>query len=825
MTAMTLTLTFSSDWHTGTGEGVPGYIDALALRDKDSLPYVRGKSLTGVLRAAAEMIAAVLDSVQPNQAAGEYWKDVTASLFGARPSRHGGHRSHPAAPAKLAIRRAVLPAAVAAECKKDAELLAALFSLRPGVSISDETGRAEDDKLFFVEHVTGGLTLSAGASLRGEVTALTDDEAALLVAACHAVRSLGGKRRRGAGALKLDLLGLRPPPAGFKDWLAWLEARSAKASTVADTLGGGTEQSGPAEQEADVPDRVSAAVGTPPQPTDREVAGLCCVAESPLCLHRATVGNVVESLDYIPGTLLLPEVAKRLGAALAPSDRHLLPLAIANGDLQVRPFYPEVDRQVAAPTPLSAAWPKDQANPNAQSAVLRHLHAPESGVQYRPAKAGWVQRGVAPIGKPLKAEQLLGLHTHNTIDPQLQRPSAAVGGVYSYEAIAPGTALRGTVAVSGALARALPKGWQDRLTGSTAIGRSSKDDYGEVTLTAAEAPDDAQGTECQEGHEFTLFLHSDVLVTDAAGAFSGSPLDLLDTLAAFLDQLDPKCEPHQLSLVKEAGPAGRVHAYAQTRRLDSWQSAWGLPRPSLVAVRAGSLFRLRMDKGGLTKASVTALAKAGLGARTAEGYGQVELNPAWLSGERKQATEVGGGIEPATTSVDGEALSDPAIDEATSKLLSGVQTVRWKRAILGAALDHVAVGAGKSDGGEWLGIARSKWLGRTPSQLGALRAAALASGRPGAGTAFATCLGQLKSRANWPHDMVALLQALPVIPAGIDGAPAAAPIWGHLGLKIPAPYAADLADYAAMVAIEAACAQAQAEIGQSRNGETAKGVD
>lgn len=824
MTAMTLTLTFSSDWHTGTGEGVPGYIDALALRDKDSLPYVRGKSLTGVLRAAAEMIAAVLDSVQPNRAAGEYWKDVTASLFGARPSRHGGHRSHPAAPAKLAIRRAVLPAAVAAECKKDAELLAALFSLRPGVSISDETGRAEDDKLFFVEHVTGGLTLSAGASQRGEATALTDDEAALLVAACHAVRSLGGKRRRGAGALKLDLLGLRPPPAGFKDWLAWLEARSAKATAVADTLHGGTEQGEPAEQRTDVPDRVSAAVGTPPQPTDREVAGLCCVAGSPLCLHRATVGNVVESLDYIPGTLLLPEVAKRLGAALAPSDRHLLPLAIANGELQVRPFYPEVDRQVAAPTPLSAAWPKDQANPNAQSAVLRHLHAPESGVQYRPAKAGWVQHGVAPIGKPLKAEQLLGLHTHNTIDPQLQRPSAAVGGVYSYEAIAPETALRGTVAVSGALARALPKGWQDRLTGSTAIGRSSKDDYGEVTLTAAEAPDDAQGTECQEGHEFTLFLHSDVLAADAAGAFSGNPLDLLDTLAAALDQLDATSKAHRLSLVTETGAAGRVHAYALARRLDSWQSAWGLPRPSLVAVRAGSLFRVRLDQGGLTKDASLALARGGLGARTAEGYGQVEFNPTWLSGKQEQPKAVDR-ADTSNGAQGGSPQPDPELAKLSEEVLSGVQTVRWKRAILGAALDHVAVGAGKSDGGQWLGIARSKWLGRTPSQLGALRAAALAFGRPSAGTAFATCLGQLKSRANWPHDMVALLQALPVIPAGIDGAPAAAPIWGHLGLRIPAPYAADLADYAAMVAIEAACAQAQAEIGQSRNGETAKGVD
>lgn len=823
MTAMTLTLAFSSDWHTGTGEGVPGYIDALALRDKDGLPYVRAKSLTGVLRSAAETVAAVLDAVQSAPGAADYWQGVTASLLGARPARHGGQQRHQAVPAKLAIRQAVLPAALAAECKKDAELLAAMFSLRPGVSISDATGRAEDDKLYFVEHVMGGLVLSAPLALRADATPLTDDEAALLVAACSAVRSLGGRRRRGAGALKLDLSGLRPPPAGHGDWLVWLEARISGARTATDALDGGAEQAGPAEQGSEPPVSESPAGGTPAQATEWQVAGLRCVARSPLCLHHATVGNVVESLDYIPGTLLLAEVAKRLGAALKPVDRHLVPLAIANGELQVRPFYPEVAERAAAPTPLSAMWPKDQARPGAQNAVLRHLQPAEGGVQYRAAKAGWVQDGVAAMAERLKPDQLLGLHTHNTIEPQLQRPSAAVGGVYSYEAIAPGTALRGTVAVSGALARALPKDWQGQLTGTTAIGRSSKDDYGEIALNAVEAPGDAQGVECQEGDEFTLFLHSDVLVADAAGAFSGSPLDLLYTLAEALDKWDAKSKPHRLSLVTESGPTGRIHAYALARRLDSWQSAWGLPRPSLVAVRAGSLFRVRLDQGGLSKEASLAVARCGLGARTAEGYGQVEFNPAWLSG-KQQLPEAVAGADTSTAGRGGSPPPVPELDKVSKEVLESVETVRWKKAILGAALDHVARGAGRDGDGAWLGIALHAWRKRTSSQLGALRAAALGLARPDGAAEFAMCLERLGAKASWPPAMVDHLRSL-AVPQSAAGAPARAPIWDHLGLVIPAPYSTTLASYAAMIATDAVCAQAQWDIGQDCKGKTANEVE
>jgi CRISPR-associated protein Csx10 len=461
-------------------------------------------------------------------------------------------------------------------------------------------------------------------------------------------------------------------------------------------------------------------------------------------------------------------------------------------------------------------WPKDVALAGADKAVLRHLGDPDEKVQYRPAKAGWVAAGVADIAKPTTATSKLGIYTHNTIDPELQRPSAAVGGVYSYQAIAAGTALRGTVAVGGELRRALAGGWQQKLVGPTAIGRSSKDDYGEVELgLLAEGPVNSSSG-CPEGAEFTLWLRSDVLVTDAAGAYSGNPLDLVGELTKTLDRLDLKGRPHAISLAKAHGPSGRGQVYARARRLDSWQTAWGLPRPSLVAVQAGSILVLRMAKGTLTADAAHTLAQAGLGERRAEGYGQVEVNPAWLTGYAASAPGAG------TSATAGDAANYDAqptetpqeLDSSSAEMLSKLESLRWKKAILRAALDHAASSA-TNPNGQWLGSDCSQWRSRGASQLGALRAAALQlrSGSPA--DPLNPCLDRLATQAKWPAAMVGRLRELQNAAAGPGAECGPAPIWGYLGLtSIPGPFAASMVRYAAMVAIDAVCGQAQEEIGR-----------
>ena len=81
-----LHLRFDSDWHVGSGVGIPGSVDRQVLRDEEGFPYVPGKTLTGILRDAAEWIADVRDAEKK----GNKWKNALIGLFGEQPESHGG---------------------------------------------------------------------------------------------------------------------------------------------------------------------------------------------------------------------------------------------------------------------------------------------------------------------------------------------------------------------------------------------------------------------------------------------------------------------------------------------------------------------------------------------------------------------------------------------------------------------------------------------------------------------------------------------------------------------------------------------------------------
>lgn len=45
-----MSISFTSDWHCGTGQGRHGGIDRLVRRDADDLPFVPAKTLLGLWR-------------------------------------------------------------------------------------------------------------------------------------------------------------------------------------------------------------------------------------------------------------------------------------------------------------------------------------------------------------------------------------------------------------------------------------------------------------------------------------------------------------------------------------------------------------------------------------------------------------------------------------------------------------------------------------------------------------------------------------------------------------------------------------------------------
>ncbi|HEX4613496.1 MAG TPA: hypothetical protein VH092_35265 [Urbifossiella sp.] len=103
------------------------------------------------------------------------------------------------------------------------------------------------------------------------------------------------------------------------------------------------------------------------------------------------------------------------------------------------------------------------------------------------------------------------VRTHNVIEDRRQRPTTDVGEVYSYEAIAPGVVLRGTILARPGL---LPPDAPKRFSGPVRLGSSKKDDYGEAAL--AVFPEAGPGAPPTEADGLFVWLLSDVLLRDDA---------------------------------------------------------------------------------------------------------------------------------------------------------------------------------------------------------------------------------------------------------------------------------------------------------------------
>jgi len=65
----------------------------------------------------------------------------------------------------------------------------------------------------------------------------------------------------------------------------------------------------------------------------------------------------------------------------------------------------------------------------------------------------------------------------------------------------------------------------------------------------------------------------------------------------------------------------RLRADLRVRRYDGWKAQWGLPRPSLVGLRAGSCMRIIVTGGPVDPSRLAEIETKGLGERRAEGFG------------------------------------------------------------------------------------------------------------------------------------------------------------------------------------------------------------
>ncbi|MDW8264943.1 MAG: hypothetical protein RMJ52_06370, partial [Gemmataceae bacterium] len=559
-----------------------------------------------------------------------------------------------------------------------------LTFVKPGVMIDCASGSAKTEFLRFEEVARKGTILEASCGLNAPEGPAREAASALLVASAMLVERLGGKRRRGSGRCRLEIIDADTATA-----LDWLKRTTSPPDWPA-APGNGTV--------TDVQQAVPATGAWVAVPLALRLNG-------PLAVSYRTVGNVVETLDFVPGSYLLPHVTGQW-PQLRPH--------VAAGEVVVLPAYLEVDGERGLPVPIAWFQPKDAGKDAAvethPSWINRLVQAePPGEIQFKQLREGYISAESKPPRKPPPT-----VRTHNTVDDRHQRPTPeAGGGVYSYEAIAPTdqdkpVVLRSELRLKKSLAEQLGANWWRKLDGEVALGRSKKDDYGSVTLETREPTEFRSTAAARSDRLLFVWIVSDTLLRNER-------LKPEPTAAVLARELGRKLGV-RLSLRASNPQSGLLDEMVRVRRLDSWHVGWGLPRPTLIALQAGSCVVFQAE-GDLDPAKLAQLEASGVGERTAEGYGQVRFNDRRLTEPpppRSQDRQL------AATQPDTPHSKDlPSMDASTQEYAWRIESECWKQEIRRKCL---AIAADSTKRRELLGWVARGQQGQPPmSQLGGLR--------------------------------------------------------------------------------------------------------
>ena len=499
MTTLTLplTLTFLSDWHAGSGYGRPGDVDRLVRRDEDGLPYVPASTLWGLWRDAAESLCQGLEVSKGLHL--EPWLDF---LFGSQPAIDKQAQRVPV-PAGLRLGPARLDPQLRRVLRAHPLLAQSTTSVLPAVSMDPATGAAAENKLFFTEYALPEASLQAEATLTVE-SASSDFARDLLAAAAEGIQALGADRRRGRGRCRVRLANPQVPDATdhfFSRWVAGGPPPAApQAPVVSDPLGPASTNSAAA-----VDDGVWSAWS------------MALDLREPLIVHARTLGNVVQTLDHVPGSLLLPLVARRLAGQGVDVFG-----ALSKGELRVCHAFPSSGgvRLVVAPLTLF----QEKNGPR-----LRLGRNGSDAIQWKQVRARYLdptsQRGSVALHAIVPV-----LETHNVIQDDVQRPTSEVGGVFTYQAIPAGTRLQARLQArqGGVAERVLRSLFHEHKVEQTRMGRAHHSDYGAVSwqVTSSALPSAGQG-----GRVLRLWLVSPLLLRGATLRPSTDPRWLARLLA------------------------------------------------------------------------------------------------------------------------------------------------------------------------------------------------------------------------------------------------------------------------------------------------------
>lgn len=188
-----------SDTTFGRGDGIAGFVDQEVEHDPFGFPYLRGRTLKGLISEECDNLISSLPSGQ------EAWYDAAAKLFGTAGSTLSSIGT-------LHVGDACLPAdlreAVAFQLQQPkpnltkADILNSLTAIRRQTAINAETGAPETNSLRTARVVIRETQLIAPMSFEDSPT---QEMKALLAVGALALRHVGISRNRGRGYVRCTL--------------------------------------------------------------------------------------------------------------------------------------------------------------------------------------------------------------------------------------------------------------------------------------------------------------------------------------------------------------------------------------------------------------------------------------------------------------------------------------------------------------------------------------------------------------------------------------------------------------------------------------------
>lgn len=192
------TIKLLSDTTFGRGDGVAGLLDQEVEHDAAGLPYLRGRTLKGLVSETCENLIEQFSTAEKSR-----WQAIANRLFGTLGSTAG---TIAAAHFGDACLPTVLHDAIAYQISQKSltatEALGALTTIRRQTAIDPNTGAPDKGSLRAARVICRNHTFTADVQFE---QAPTDDMRSLLAMGAVGLRRIGSGRNRGRGHVRCSL--------------------------------------------------------------------------------------------------------------------------------------------------------------------------------------------------------------------------------------------------------------------------------------------------------------------------------------------------------------------------------------------------------------------------------------------------------------------------------------------------------------------------------------------------------------------------------------------------------------------------------------------